>query len=57
MTKHILFSCLLQEREKDRWNAVRTSLSFGHLRFDIDLTLGFWNLTFQLISKDIFCPF
>jgi len=57
MTKHFPFACLLRERAKEQRTVVRTSLSFGHLKFDIDLTLGFWGLTFYMISKGIFCAF
>jgi len=47
---------LLRERVKEQRSAVRTSFPFGHLIFDIDLTLGFCDLTFHGISKEIFCP-
>ena len=33
------------------------STSFCHLIFDIDLTLGFWDLTFRAISEKFFRPF
>jgi len=57
MTKHIPLTCLFRERVKEQRTAMRTSFPFGHLIFDIDLTLGFWNLTFHVISKEIFRPF
>jgi hypothetical protein len=33
--------------------AVKAFNGFGHLIFDIDLTLGFWNLTLNRVSQEI----
>jgi hypothetical protein len=51
------FSRVLQRREPEHTENVRTSRSFGHLIFDIDLTFGFWNLTFNPGTAEILFSF
>jgi len=57
MTRHIPLTCLLQEWLKEQLTEEQTFLSFGHLIFGIDLALGFWNLTFNVITIEFFCSF
>jgi hypothetical protein len=54
MTKHIPVLCILRQHATEQLRGVLTSLQFGHLIFDIDLPLGFWNLTFNAAQQK-FC--
>jgi len=57
MTRSIPFICLFRKRAKEQHTAVQPLLLFGHLIFEIDLTLGFWNLTFYVVSKETYDSF